>query len=362
MEVRLPNDPSIQEFHGLTDALKIKIIKFGLFFYNESILKSQTWDNEQWQLTVETMALKHNSQITLLTEELEMEKQMFDKYRVSIEEKQKSCIECAVNTERAISETQVRHLTQLNNDLLSKMNKLQEDIESRYASRMMESNKIHQELLIKERDRQEEMRLEYENKLARQQNSYVKGKEGEEFVIHRLTLLFPTSEIEDTHAIPHRGDFVLRQDGFVMMIETKNYSKNVQKSEIDKFYNDIDNPINRDIQCGIFVSLNTGICGKDDFQFEIRNRLPIIFIHHLNSNFESITMAVKFFKLILDQKNIDLTHKETVDAFKNMASTIKRNFQKQKTILDRYYNTQMELFALQQNNIEELFTIVKQKF
>ena len=31
----------------------------------------------------------------------------------------------------------------------------------------------------------------------------------------------------------------MREGDFIMMIENKNYSKNVQKSEIDKFYTDL---------------------------------------------------------------------------------------------------------------------------
>ena len=51
-----------------------------------------------------------------------------------------------------------------------------------------------------------------------------------------------------------------------MMVDAKNYSRNVQKAEIDKFYRDIDSPANSDIQCAAFVSLKTGIAGKADFE------------------------------------------------------------------------------------------------
>ena len=146
-----------------------------------------------------------------------------------------------------------------------------------------------------------------------------------------------------------------------MMIEAKNYSRNVQKAEIDKFYNDINNPANSDVQCALFVSLNTGICNREDFQFEIVDNKPVLFIHNLISNFDSIPLASRFFKMVLDAKNVDFKNKETKDAFKNAASTIKRNFQKQKTLLDRYYNQQMELINGQVTNIEYLYGILKQK-
>ena len=207
------------------------------------------------------------------------------------------------------------------------MNKLSSEIEERYAKRMIDLSKQHQSILVQQQEKLEDMRSDYESRLNRQQNSSLKGKDGEGYVLGRLNMLFPTAEIEDTHTIPHRGDFVVRSPGMTMMIETKNYSRNVQKAEIDKFYNDIINPANSDVQCALFVSLNTGICNRDDFQFEIIDNKPVLFIHNLMSNFDSIPLASRFFKMVLDAKDVDYKNKETKDAFKNAASTIKRNFQ-----------------------------------
>ena len=132
----------------------------------------------------------------------------------------------------------------------------------------------------------------------------------------------------------------------------KTIQKNVQKSEVDKFYRDIDNPANNDIKCAVFVSLHSGICCKDDFSFEIRNMIPIIFIHKLHDNFTNLVLAVKFFKLILDQNGLDLSDKSVVFGFKNLASTIKRNITKQRSKLDRYHSEQLALIEEQecQNN------------
>jgi hypothetical protein len=80
------------------------------------------------------------------------------------------------------------------------------------------------------------------------------------------------------------------------------------------------------------------------------------------SNFGSLRIAMSFFKMLIEQKNIDLTHKETIDAFKHIASSLKRNFQKQKTSLDRYYSTQIEFITSQQSNLTELYGILKQKY
>ena len=73
--------------------------------------------------------------------------------------------------------------------------------------------------------------------------------------------------------------------------EAKNYSRNVQKAEIDKFYRDIDSAANSDVQCAVFVSLKTGISSRDDFELEVRNGKPIIFMHSLEDNFMNILLA-----------------------------------------------------------------------
>ena len=106
------------------------------------------------------------------------------------------------------------------------------------------------------------------------------------------------------------------------MVENKNYSKNVQKSEIDKFYRDLERESNNDIQYAVFVSMNTGICNRDDFAFEVRNGKPIIFIHKK--------------RLRIFSKNIDLSDKDVICGFKNVSTNVKRNFNKQKSILDKF--------------------------
>ena len=179
-------------------------------------------------------------------------------------------------------------------------------------------------------------------------------------------MLFPKAEIEDTHNEPHRGDFIMRENigklEMIMMIETKNYKNNVQKSEIDKFYRDIDNPANNDIQCAVLISLTCGICSKEDFQFESRNGRPILFIHNLNKNFDKLKLAVLMFKAIIQDESIDLNNKAIIDRFKTLGSVIKRNFKNQKTKLDKFYSEQNELIAGQQENIIELYTNMKVKY
>ena len=361
VETYVPDDRSISEFHGSSLDKKLRVIKLGLYFLKEGNMKNQAWDNEQWQQKIDTLKEKHRIESAELRTKVSLSQEKLVQQQRSADIQLQECLSSAVKMERSKYELQVKDLTETNNNLLSKMNKLSSEIEERYAKRMIELGKQHQTILINQQQKLEDMRADYESRLSRQQNSSLKGKDGEGYVLGRLNMLFPTADIEDTHTIPHRGDFVVRDADMTMMIETKNYSRNVQKAEIDKFYNDINNPANSDVQCALFVSLNTGICNREDFQFEIIDNKPVLFIHNLMSNFDSIPLASRFFKMVLDAKDVDFKNKETKDAFKNAASTIKRNFQKQKTLLDRYYNQQMELISGQMTNIESLYGILKQK-
>lgn len=361
VETYVPDDRSISEFHGSSLDKKLRVIKLGLYFLKEGNLKNQAWDNEQWQQKIDTLKEKHRIEAQDMRNKLSASEEKLVWQQRSNDLQLQECLADAIKLERSKYELQLKGLSETNNELLSKMNKLSSEIEERYAKRMIDLSKQHQSILVEQQQKLEDMRSDYESRLNRQQNSSLKGKDGEGYVLGRLNMLFPTAEIEDTHTIPHRGDFVVRAPGMTMMIETKNYSRNVQKAEIDKFYNDIINPANSDVQCALFVSLNTGICNRDDFQFEIIDNKPVIFIHNLMSNFDSIPLASRFFRMVLDAKDVDFKNKETKDAFKNAASTIKRNFQKQKTVLDRYYNQQMELINGQMTNIESLYGILKQK-
>ena len=148
----------------------------------------------------------------------------------------------------------------------------------------------------------------------------------------------------------------------IMMVEIKNYKNNVQKSEIDKFYRDIDNPANNDIQCAVFASLTSGICSREDFQFESRNGIPILFIHNLNNNFDKLKLASLMFKAILQSESIDLKSKTIIDKFKTLSAVIKRTFKNQKTKLDKFHSEQNELITQQQEMIIELYTNIQVKY
>ena len=355
VEAFVPDDPSIETFHSLSLKEKLRVIRLGLAFRSHGENKTRMWENEDWEQRILEMQDAHKKRVESLLRE---QAQMKESLATTIRDQERS--RASIQIEQLnVSNTE---LTSRVSGLLDQLQAVHSSLDEKYMARLQEERERHESKMQQAEEKLATLRGEYEQAISRGVNSTLKGKDGEVFVFGQLNMLFPKAEIEDTHNIPHRGDFILREGAFTMMIETKNYSRNVQKAEVDKFYRDIDNPANADIQCAVFVSLTTGICNKDDFCFEIRNMIPILFIHNLSSNFELLLLAVKFFRLINDQSGIDLSCKEVVDAYKNLAGTLKRGFSKQRNRLDKFYSEQMTLIAEQETAIGDLYAITKLKY
>ena len=366
VEIQLINDTDIDEFYTFSDEDRIKVIKLGLTLYRSGTRKLEYLNNGEWEKKMESLQSEHGECVSELEKKIGAAEKHLKEYSRESQDRQKILIEEVRTAEKQRQETAMNQLKNDNQRLYDKVETMHSQFDNRFDERLLSTRSFYEDKLSALTDKLDKVREDYEARtrvnIARTQNSTIKGQVGEEYVLGQLNMLFPRAELEDTHKMPGRGDFIMRDDNFTMMIETKNYSKNVQKSEIDKFYRDIDNPANSDMQCALFVSLNTGICCKDDFEFEIRNKIPILFIHKLQNNFTNIIMAVKFFKLIIDQNGIDLSNKEILDSFKNLSKNMRNNFNKQKTKIDRYYAEHLSLIAEQQMNTFELYKLVNIKF
>jgi len=85
-----------------------------------------------------------------------------------------------------------------------------------------------------------------------------KGKLAERKVFESLTEFLPDAEIEDTGYKPGKGDIIIRYLDVCIMLEIKNYSKNVPSSEKDKFHRDL--LASEEYNAGIMMSCCSGIC------------------------------------------------------------------------------------------------------
>ena len=141
---------------------------------------------------------------------------------------------------------------------------------------------------------------QFETFMNKFQNSSLKGKFSENLLFDILTNSFPSSEIIDSSKTPNSCDFQLkRQDKPLILIENKDYKRNVNTEEVDKFLRDLD--FNN---CsGIILSQQSGICNKKNWLIEIRKSNVIVYVHNVNYDSSKIQIAVD----IIDHLNFALS-------------------------------------------------------
>jgi hypothetical protein len=193
----------------------------------------------------------------------------------------------------------------------------------------------------------------------RQENSTLLGQDGENFTYHNLNMLFPKSEVIDTHDTKQCGDFKLVYNNFPLMLEVKNYSGNVLKKEIIKFQRDIE--YQKDMKGGIFISLKSGISARSDFQMEVYDGRPVIFLTYVKNNMEKIKLAVKLIEVMVKEK-LDLNNEELVGGIKKLIPMIKRKWNTIKGTLENFKNKMSREILEQESNIIEIFKIIGMKY
>ena len=351
IEVYLEDTPSVTTFASKNMSDKLHIIELGLNLFSKGLETYQSWNNKDWLDQLETLKVqlerertKHKEDRQTLKDDITQQQQ--DRYASRLE---------TLNIHIADLERQ-------NQQLIQQQQSIYSTIEDKCNERFQKQLTMYETQIRDMTERLDQARIQYDSVVNRNTVSTYKGQDGESLLIGEITMLFPKAELEDTSQEPGRGDIIMRQDDFVMMIESKNYKKNVQKSEIDKFYRDLERDTNGDIQCAVFVSLNTGICCRDDFAFEVINKKPVIFIHNARQSMHSIKLAVNLFQNILICNTVDITDKNNVSQLKNIASNIKRSFTKQKKALDKYHGEQMSNIAGMETTMVELYKTLQIRY
>lgn len=186
--------------------------------------------------------------------------------------------------------------------------------------------------------------LSYINKTK---NISQKGAQSENILFNLLNKEYSSAEIINTSGQTGQGDMIIkRKDKTPILIETKNYSTNVKKEEVDKFLRDVSN---KDCH-GIFLSQTSGIVGKENFQIDIHNKNILIYIHNVDYDIVKINLAINTIDLLFDklininEKNVTISN----DILKNI-NTEYQNFvlQREKLLngLKEYYKKTLEQYT-----------------
>mgnify|MGYP003634677702 FL=1 len=134
---------------------------------------------------------------------------------------------------------------------------------------LLQKDEMERKLDVQRKDYEEKLdklREKIENMVVLTSNSTKKGQEGEDWTFNQLLLLFPRAQIEDTHSVKHRGDFIIK-DKYTGMVDSKKFKGNVGKRDIDKFKSDME--ANSDFQYGILCATDYGIAANQDLSLEL---------------------------------------------------------------------------------------------
>ena len=175
-----------------------------------------------------------------------------------------------------------------------------------------------QDVTNKQQLTQEKVLLDLEEFLNKYRNSSHKGNLSENYINNVLTKMFPTAEIIDTSGKTSSGDMIVkRENKDVVLIENKDYSRNVNPEEVKKFIVDCDTQKTH----GIFLSQNTGITTKSNYHIDIHKGTILVYVHNVEYMSNKIQIAfdiidslsAKFKKLNVKDSDDNIISKEIMD-------------------------------------------------
>lgn len=176
-------------------------------------------------------------------------------------------------------------------------------------------------------------------------SSSKKGEVTENILYNNLISTFPSSEILNTSLIPNSGDILIKKENHPdILIDSKNFKRNVPKIDLDKFYKDCKS----NNSSGILCNLNSGIANRENFQLDIQDGRAYVFLsnHEFNNSYfqAAVKMIYQFHDIIKDKKtdNIEIDNELysrmklefnfKFQSFKNHLDIIKQNIKSLETI------------------------------
>jgi hypothetical protein len=184
-------------------------------------------------------------------------------------------------------------------------------------------------------------------------SSSKKGQISEQLIYKIIEDKYPNYSYDVKRHIAHHADGELSSpSGLVSLVEIKNYTNTVNKDEIDKFKFDLEYTNN---QFGIFISLQTGISGKSNIDYETyqdsnNKTYHIIYISKMMEEALKLDCGILLLESLykMNKKdNIDLK----IDQIKNI---IYQNFNELEVLLNKTSNLR--------NEYENLEKVIKTNF
>lgn len=350
----------------------IKVLELGIIAYESMENQKQRWENSDFNKKIQNMESSQKEKEKKFINDLDSKNRIIKDLRREFSEKQNQLHKQIEENVRLNYQSQINfkdetieNVTKQLKESQNNMDTLRKNFNHIEMSRRYELTKEH-------KNEMKEIRYNYDKKIDTLQesimtiqkineNSFFKGKVGEDKMKQTLTMLFPKNEIEDTHSQPGRGDFIITcKNDKKILIDNKDYSTNVPKKEIDKFEKDIRE--NTDVFGGVLISNSSGVSKKDDFQIDIINSKPVMYLHNTNNNNNKIKCAIDLIESILCANHIDFQDKEICDKLCKISSEIKRKINKIKRDMDKHTKNIIETVLNIETLIKDVFLNTKTKY
>jgi hypothetical protein len=133
-----------------------------------------------------------------------------------------------------------------------------------------------------------------------------KGELGEIVLEQHIKSRYGDIMYTDMSQISHSGDAMIKFDGnnTKIMLESKNYTNKVNKDEVEKMKFDM---IHTNITWGIFLSWNSNIIDKREFDIEIFHEkgttYHIVYISNLSSDIDRLDLAIQLVRKLINHSN-----------------------------------------------------------
>ena len=160
--------------------------------------------------------------------------------------------------------------------------------------------------------------------LKKLENSSAKGKLSENILVNILHSLYPSSQIDHVGQQKETGDVILsRKDKPKILVENKDWGKNVVQEEVKKFLHDVETQK----CCGIFLSQNYGIANKENFEMNIHDGNVLVYVHEAHNDPEKIKIAIDIIDHIKEQLDEFATDSDVDSISKEKLNSINTEFQ-----------------------------------
>lgn len=146
--------------------------------------------------------------------------------------------------------------------------------------------------------------------LKKMENSSAKGKISENVLFNTLVALYPCAQIDSVGTTKETGDIIVtRKERPRILIENKNWDKNVVQEEVKKFLHDVE----QQNCCGLFLAQNHGIANKEDFEINIHNGNVLVYVHQAKNDPDKIKIAISMIDHLKMRLDEALSNKSSAD-------------------------------------------------